>query len=455
MEQSGGLKLKNKQKTGFIPIYDMINSPGSRVTLLTASSLKGFMVKLDVLEEHSEYLNLGKGNKFNTPVTSFILKFAVITDRPDTRLPRYLGKSKSSESEESYFEEAKLQQKIWKKSIIGGGEVICPSVANLCFFDPMDSVHLIRFFQSKPLTTNLTEVFDYLFETLTSTGARGVPGSRIGVLVMPTIPNSMTFCDFETANVDAVLFPVVIYIVAQILRLYVEIGVIHFDLHAANDLVYEINGTYDSMIIDFGRASDLTNGLADDFMTESAKTRAEHVRKIELDNCFAVNLRSNKEKINFMKKNLKYLTELENATNKRIFGGNFDRKSDYQMNWIESYIHFKPSQSDADDNILLEIFEVLIQMISVKKKGITGNTISKFQKNGEFIDFYKKNITKNDFITSFPDLAAPPSLVALPSRSRSRSRSASKSASKSKSHSKTHSKSNSPNEDLGSGCIIT
>ena len=111
-----------------------------------------------------------------------------------------------------------------------------------------------------------------------------------------------------------------------------------------------------------------------------------------------------------------------------------------------------------DNNILLEIYELLIQLISVKKNGITGNTIRNFQQNGEFIDFYKKNINKNDFITSFPDLAAPvvtpPSLISLPSRPRSASKSASKSASARKSHSKTRSKSNSPNEDLGTGCII-
>ena len=87
-KQYGGLKKKYPEKRGFKPVFDMINSPSAVITLLTYKSLKGFMICLDVSEEDSEYLTLS-GSKFIKPVTSFILKFAVIAQENDTSLPVY------------------------------------------------------------------------------------------------------------------------------------------------------------------------------------------------------------------------------------------------------------------------------------------------------------------------------------------------------------------------------
>ena len=52
-EQTGGLKLKNIEKRGFTPVYDMVDKDSSIVSLLTASSLKGFMFNLIVDEPNS------------------------------------------------------------------------------------------------------------------------------------------------------------------------------------------------------------------------------------------------------------------------------------------------------------------------------------------------------------------------------------------------------------------
>ena len=91
-KQFGGLKLKNSSKTGFKTgfkaVYDMINSPSGTVNLLTYKSLKGFMFVLNVSEADSEYLTLN-GTQFTKLVTSFILKFAVITPHNDESLDIY------------------------------------------------------------------------------------------------------------------------------------------------------------------------------------------------------------------------------------------------------------------------------------------------------------------------------------------------------------------------------
>lgn len=173
MEQAGGLKAINPTKRGFEAIRDMINSEGSVLSILTISSAKGFMIKLDVLKEHSDYFNIGINTTtrttngiFDTPVTSFILKFAVITDRPDVNLPKYMGRIKQSESIDTFFNEAKLQQKIWKKSILWGGEAICPSVANFCLFDYNDTLVLIPMLREKGDSENTNYLCDYLTDTL-------------------------------------------------------------------------------------------------------------------------------------------------------------------------------------------------------------------------------------------------------------------------------------------------
>jgi hypothetical protein len=41
------------------------------------------------------------------------------------------------------------------------------------------------------------------------------------------------------------------------LRLFLNIGVIHFDLHSNNALIYVKNGVLNSLIIDFGRESNM------------------------------------------------------------------------------------------------------------------------------------------------------------------------------------------------------
>jgi hypothetical protein len=153
MKQNGGLKLKNPQKyigkIEFTPIMDMINNPSSVLDVLTYKSLKGFMITLDISPEETEYLGLDIYYKFTKPITSFILKFAVITENNDEELPIYRNINKSSESERSFHDEAKLQQNIWRKSISGGRPEVCPPVANFSLFDNTNSNELCCEFKSK------------------------------------------------------------------------------------------------------------------------------------------------------------------------------------------------------------------------------------------------------------------------------------------------------------------
>ena len=147
--QFGGLKLElsnNKSdNVGFKPIFDMMNNEHSTLKLLTASSLKGFVFILDVPEKVSRYYDLNSDKTdFTEKVTSFIIKCAIITPTKDEVSLGYYEKiNKYSETMSSFYEEAKLQQLIWKESIIGGKSEICPSVANFSLFNNEQSISLL------------------------------------------------------------------------------------------------------------------------------------------------------------------------------------------------------------------------------------------------------------------------------------------------------------------------
>jgi hypothetical protein len=118
--QFGGVKLKNPYKEGFQPVYDMIGHADSKLDVLTYSSLKGFLFTLELKDHVSEYYDLNRNTRqINKPVTNYILKFSVIRDNNDD-LPDCDGVEKESESAQSYFQEAKLQQTCWIRSIAGG-----------------------------------------------------------------------------------------------------------------------------------------------------------------------------------------------------------------------------------------------------------------------------------------------------------------------------------------------
>ena len=383
-KQNGGLKLKNSGKTGFKPVYDMINSLSGRLDLLTYKSLKGFMISLDVASEDSEYMSLNTNRqKFTKVVTSFILKFAIITLNNDEALPPYKGINKSSESKDSYFDEAKLQQLIWKKSIIGGRPEICPPVANFSLFDNDNSKELLRFLQGKT-TGSSKEIFDYLFDCVNSNATY-----EIGIITMPKVENSTTFGDFIDATNGTHFHGIRINteyknmayacVGAQIVRLFIDIGVIHFDLHSGNALIYLTpNNEIKCLLIDFGRASNIMSETGDDYLSYRQKQEIMTRKQIYYDSfiTFATKEDSTEaEKENYIKEALDYIARTDLEINQTLFA--FSRSDSYQMDWYESYppAAYKPA------------FEMLKKSIITIGISITDKTIKSYEESGNLIDF--------------------------------------------------------------------
>jgi hypothetical protein len=387
-EQTGGLKLINIEKRGFTPVYDMAVKDSSIVSLLTASSLKGFMFNLIVDESNSEYLTLN-GTQFTSVVTKFILKFVVITGRPNFYLGDYNGVRKSSESINTFFEEAKLQQHIWKKSITGGGPAICPSVANLSMFNWINSARLLSFFFHKTnAIPDTSEAFDFIFNN-SNKESRG-----IGVLVMPTITQSTTLgrffdlpdnSDFYGKEItDAEKSEAVSNVFAQIVRLFIEIGVIHFDLHLGNALIYltpelEIK----SSLIDFGKASDILSDATDNFIPKDFKETRARVEMKKFYDEFLSLIRdgnnSNEKKTAYIRQVLDFVARTDLTVNNPRYYKN-DGKN-YQMRWFTRFVNYIPLMARA--------FDILQTMIPANVDSTETHPIDSMETQPETLKSYE------------------------------------------------------------------
>ena len=420
-KQYGGAKLRKDAigSPGFTPVYDMVIHESSKLSVLTTNSLKGFMINLTVDSTESKYLNL-RGMRFTNPVTNFILKFVILRGKEDfTDLDDYKGVYKSFETQESFFEEAKFQQDIWKRSIIGGRPAICPSVANLSMFDTINSANLIWFFLRKVKQDPSSSVFNFLLNN------SKINGRGIGILTMPAITQSTTLFEFSNLPDDSNFFGKVIdykhelYVVsvvfAQIVRLFIEIGVIHFDLHAGNVMVYLTpDQKLKTALIDFGKASNIMSDEPDSIFSNADLEKKKEIRanKIFLNDVF-LNSPSRDttsiEKLNYMKHVLAYIAETEkNINNPKYYKNDGVR---YQMKWYEKYI--------VHPEVFVFAFNILDSMtrINVTRTGINPETIHSYEQNGSFINLNNPDGI-DEFIVPYPGpmhKVPPPALrVSLP-----------------------------------------
>jgi hypothetical protein len=359
------------------------------------------MIYIDVSEEDSEYIGI-QGGKFTNPVSSFLLKFAVIAPNNDEDLPSYKSIDKSSESKDSYFEEAKLQQKIWKISISGGRSEICPPVANFSLFENNDSLNLLRFLQSKTVG-NVKEIFNYLFNCVKNNANYG-----IGVITMPKVENSITFGDFihsppgtnfnglpiNTESINNVYSSVL----SKIARLFVDIGVIHFDLHTGNALVYKTsNNQINSLIIDFGRASDLNSGMNDEYLTLTEKQNITSEKEKFYDRLFRIPYNASEtEKSSYMRQILNIIADIDYKKNQKLF--HYTRSDRYQMDWYENI--------PTNPTVLPNAF-MLLKMATEITRGTSSmmpRTIQSYESYGYLINF---DTGISSFIVPFTGPAVP------------------------------------------------
>lgn len=288
--QYGGMKRKNypsptsgtkKPKEMMRAIQDMIASPGATLEVLTCGSLKGFMFTLTVQPEHSEFLKQGPGGgKFIVPETEFIIKFCIASDNeygitaykfPPTSKKPEDKVSKETESVDGFFEEAKLQQSIWRNSVGAGKEPLCPPVAAFQILQHARVTGFLSAFRTFGLCTAPKSEFTvkYLVKEISK-----YPTFHLGILLMPKIPLSQTMGMFvdplPVGHPDRLYMKSML--LAKVIRLFIEGKSIHFDLHPGNGMVFQRpDGSLGTILIDFGRASNLRNPSGDAYLTPQEK----------------------------------------------------------------------------------------------------------------------------------------------------------------------------------------
>ena len=261
----GGLLLTKEALTGFAPVLQMLLSGSAEIKLYTAKSLTGFIFTLNVDESDSVYQNF-KSINGGQKITNFIIKIVVIREQKQP-LPKFKGIPKSSETESSFLTEARLQQTIWIRNITGGKPEFTPSVANFALFDPEQSLNLLKCLGAKR-DPRIMDVIHYLLS---------IHSLKLGVLLMPMIDNSVSLFDYVSNSQisDEQKKTAYCHTIANIVKLFILVNVVHFDLHPENAMI--VTDTQESFLIDFGRASDIrkpTNGdhIQDSYLDADTKT---------------------------------------------------------------------------------------------------------------------------------------------------------------------------------------
>ena len=211
---------------------------------------------------------------------------------------------------------------------------------------------------------------------------------------MPNVENSTTFKDFltktsfggitlDSERKDAAYA----YVIAQIARLFIDTGVIHYDLHLENILIYLApRNKIKSVLIDFGKASDIQTDI-----TKKPKTRLHvkerlsriHVKERLYNKIFDLTINTPDKKDEFILETLDYIASAYPP----------DRQ---QMDWWKDVRTNKVITAMA--------FDTLTQMFTNNDGGRTGLsklTLTNYEKKGHFLNFNNKELT--DFYVPFPD----------------------------------------------------
>jgi hypothetical protein len=268
---------------------------------------------------------------------------------------------------------------------------------------------------SEPTTAS---VFEFLLDNST------IKDRGIGVLTMPAITQSTTINRFLNLRDNSLFYGTVITheiksraissVFAQIARLFIDIGVVHLDLHPGNVMIYldsdktilEPDDKIKTLLIDFGRASNIMNETKDVFEIKDKKD-ALNVKNIYYYRFGEMNLSNSAyEKRKYMENVLDTIANVDFSINQLHYRDG----SRYQMMWYEQYRKYYLYENnvirDEYKNLFVNAFDMLKNMMgaNIDKPGIAPTTIKTYQRNGSFVNF---NAPIEKFIVEYPGLVTP------------------------------------------------
>lgn len=283
--QNGGLLLTEKFPSTFDAIYKMIEK-SKEIKPLYMSSLKGFVFVLNIDEKHSLFYTLNEEKtKLDKKVNSLIIKFALTSERPEDIKPPLVFQGyehkKQTDSDEDVINEVSIQQKIYLESIKNTGNPIVPGIADFSYFDTGNAFIILDKLLEHSNNNESKQVLKYLKLRLTEnpTHPEDNKGYKLSMICMENASSYVQIIDAYTGKFtleerrDASMTTI-----AQMLRLFLQTGIVHCDAHGGNILtarnkLYKRAGTNETSsmhvkLIDFGRFVNVYDDLYHPFYTK-------------------------------------------------------------------------------------------------------------------------------------------------------------------------------------------
>jgi len=398
----GGAILKDPSITRCQAIVNMIRDPSSEVTLLTYSSLKGFIFTLNV-RDTTKILFRNMKYIREPDIQKYIIKVVLITKDGDDDLPALKAVDKQTESMISFYREAKLQSRIWELSTLSKKPNFSPSVVDFSLFNQKKATEFINLLKSKILPGSIgMEVIDYLLPLVAN------KTYTLGTLIMPCLMNSLQMSEYRPAMTN--LTDLYINSLAKVISLYLFNGLIHYDLHPGNILVKRNDdGSLSPFVIDFGRASqvDLLDPneyfKGDEYISSPAdqKDAFDH-RKRFFDRFLELCCGSRRgspvqlmqDRIQLITEIIAYLSRMDHTTNHRLFV--MPDPAAYQLSW-----HTHVTTGAQREQNLSNIWAILESDNVMEDVGTGLSTIQELKKTNKLINFIEQ---RPEAFFSSPDI---------------------------------------------------
>jgi len=392
-------------RTYYDKLFELLNKT-DKLELVSASSLTGFIFKVTTNEVKPK---------------SYIMKIVVLEpNNTDKRISlshcidtvhSLNNEKKITETEYDFKYEGEIQEYIHNKSIISERQSICPSIDYAVIYKKNISNDFLTLLKNINNTNNtqsgfnilsnsspeIKEVIDCLlfyFTNKFNNEKREEYFFRLGIILMDEIPNCVTFYDFihnnnnddDDNNDDKKL--AYSYIYYQLIYLFLFIGIINFDMHMDNALVYfdmKDDGKIKSKLIDFGRVDDLNDRNNNKYLSSGEKAyinlKREDLKEEVLNIMFPKKESyTDQDKINFIMKTMNIINIICWAVNRKNY--NYNRPTIHQMDW------FKP---------IPNAIEYMVYMVDSIKNGV--NT-DKSIDGGPMTGLIKILMEKKDYSTT-------------------------------------------------------
>lgn len=320
--EGGAIPVRDEER--FRLVFDMINQDKSEIKCVSYSSLNGFIFSVggEGVTASFKSITKGEGKPEQSGLKKILMKLVVISDKKEkldnieiSKDGKILNKGdkergeefeesvienkpkenkptgkpqikvKQSITEDEFKEETETQIDIFKKTWVFGNLPLCPSVLSYAVIDNVRSRIFMDMLLDKVGDVENIErsILRYLKKQLQDN-----EGRRIGILCMEYKEKFQTYAEYIKESNTQKMTTDARYILAKMIILLLECGIVHCDLHMNNVLIKpdcketSVEGPLDKVcyeMIDFGRIEKKNAGII--INKERKESKGSNIEKIE------------------------------------------------------------------------------------------------------------------------------------------------------------------------------